>query len=472
MRVPQPPPNLEKVVQTLASDPTEGLQRMLRLTGLQIGPAPDGKYRHWDTVRHLEPPDGLSAEEYWLTIKLARRSLYRQLPTKDKRGRLFQYGTTEEVFRMLHQVDRDAAGAIKGSEQITNPDTRETYLLKSLFEEAITSSQLEGAATTREVARQMLRERRSPRDRSEQMIYNNYQAMQFIRQLGDEPLTIATILELQQILTRDTLDDLGAAGRLRKSDEIIHVVDPYSGEILHVPPDASELEERLTLICDLANDTDGETFIHPVIRSILLHFQIGYDHPFVDGNGRTARALFYWSMRRSGYWVTEFVSISSILNQAPAQYARSYLYTETDDNDATYFIIYQLRVLRRAIDRLHTYLARKERELRQTREELLRSEILKAALNHRQLAVVNHALRNPLFTYTIASHRGSHNVSYETGRSDLLALVELGLLEKGKIGRAFVFTAPLDLHKQIQKKAGALSPGRFDRKPRVRDERR
>lgn len=456
MRVPQRPPNLQKLLAALGNGPV-GLQRMFDLTGLQIGPAPGGKYRHWDIVRHLEPPKGLSAEEYWLAIKMARRPLYRQLTTKDKRDTPFQYGTTEGVFRMLHQVDRDAAGAIKGLEQITSPDTRETYLLKSLFDEAITSSQLEGAATTREVAREMLRVRRSPRDRSEQMIYNNYQAMQFIRQLDDEPLTIGMILELQQILTHDTLDDPGAAGRLRKSDEIIHVADPNTGEILHVPPDASELEGRLTLICDLANDTDGNTFIHPVIRSILLHFQIGYDHPFVDGNGRTARALFYLSMRRSGYWVTEFVSISSILNRAPGQYARSYLYTETDDNDATYFIIYQLRVLQRAIDRLHLYLARKERELRQTREELQRSEILKAALNHRQLAVVNHAIRNPLFTYTIHSHRGSHNVSYQTARSDLLALAELGLLEKGKIGREFAFTAPRDLHKRIQKKAGALS---------------
>ncbi len=453
MKIPMRPPNPKDLILKILAGPS-GHDRFLKVAGTQIGPAPDGKYRHWNIVRHLTPPSDLTIEEWWLGIKLARRQVYQQLPCKDKRGNPFQLATPELIWRMLHQIDRDAAGAIKGSEQITSPDTRETYLMKSLFEEAITSSQLEGAATTREVAREMLRQRRSPRNRSEQMIYNNYDAMRFIRQLGSEPLTVEAILELQRILTSDTLDDPGAAGRLRKSDEVIHVVDQFTGDVLHIPPDASELEEHLAGICRMANDTDDDPFIHPVIRSILLHFQMGYDHPFVDGNGRTARALFYWSMRRHGYWLTEFVSISSILTRAPAQYVESYLYTETDDNDATYFVIYQLRVLLRAIDRLHIYLARKEEELRQTREQLQRSAVLRAALNHRQLAVVNHALKNPLFTYTIQSHRGSHNVSYETARSDLTGLAELRLLDKGKVGRAFVFTAPRELHDRIQQTSG------------------
>jgi hypothetical protein len=75
--------------------------------------------------------------------------------------------------------------------------------------------------------------------------------------------------------------------------------------------------------------------VHPVLRAILLHFMIGYDHPFADGNGRTARALFYWSMARSGYWLMEYTSISHILRKAPARYMRAYLHTETDKNDTT-----------------------------------------------------------------------------------------------------------------------------------------
>ena len=43
-----------------------------RLLALRIGPEVRGKYEHWDHLRHLTPPDGVSSEQWWLAIKLAR----------------------------------------------------------------------------------------------------------------------------------------------------------------------------------------------------------------------------------------------------------------------------------------------------------------------------------------------------------------------------------------------------------------
>ena len=113
------------------------------------------------------------------------------------------------------------------------------------------------------------------------------------------------------------------------------------------------------LMCDFANGKTPGEFVHPAIRSIILHFWLAYDHPFLDGNGRTARALFYWSMLHHHYWLCEFISISHLILKAPAEYERAFLYTETDDNDLTYFIIYHLKLIRRAVDELHKYIARK-----------------------------------------------------------------------------------------------------------------
>ena len=163
---------------------------------------------------------------------------------------------------MLHEIDPQASGAIKGTDQVTDPQTRDTYLIKSLFEEAITSSQLEGASTTRDVAKEMLQRGLSPRDRSEQMIYNNYQAMEFIRRLGPVALTPKIVFELHRILTERTLDDATAAGRLRRPDEIIHVTDEV-GRTLHVPPVAKELPDRVAAMCEFANGTNGKPFLHP-----------------------------------------------------------------------------------------------------------------------------------------------------------------------------------------------------------------
>lgn len=193
--------------------------------------------------------------------------------------------------------------------------------------------------------------------------------------------------------------------------------------------------------------------MHPVLRAILLHFMIGYDHPFVDGNGRTARALFYWSIAKSGYWLMEFVSISHYLRRAPSQYVRSYLHTETDDDDTTYFLIHQLEVIRKAITGLHEYLARKVAEQRSTERLLAGSGKLRSRLNHRQLALLTHALKYPGEVYKIEGHQRSHAVVYQTARSDLLELHELGLLGKQKSGKSFLFSAPVNLRETIAKLA-------------------
>jgi Fic family protein len=282
------------------------------------------------------------------------------------------------------------------------------------------------------------------------MVLNNYIAMRRIRELVELDLTPEVVHDLHRIVTDSTLDDPDAGGRLRRpgipEDEIV-VTDRTDGTTLHLPPDAAELPQRIQRMCDFANAESGDPYVPPVVRAIILHFWLAYDHPFVDGNGRTARALFYWSMLRQGYWLTSFVSISRLLTRAPARYARSFLYTETDDNDLTYFILYQLEVLRRAIEELHEFLARKTREIKAV-EKVLKPSV---GLNHRQLALLGHALRHPDANYTIESHRSSHEVVYQTARSDLHDLADRGLLVRRKVGRRFVYSPRSDLIDRLQR---------------------
>jgi Fic family protein len=346
------------------------------------------------------------------------------------------------VLAMLHDVDRRTYGRIPLGEPVTNPATRDAYLVNSLMEEAITSSQLEGASTERRVAREMLRSGRPPRDHSEQMILNNYKAMHFAREHRVDPLSSDLISALHRVVTHGTLDKPDAAGRPRtaESDEDIAAWDNQDNKILHTPPPANQLALRTAQLCQFANQ--AEPFIHPVVRSIIVHFWLAYDHPFIDGNGRTARALFYWSMLHHGYWLTEFLSISRILKRGSARYGRSFLYVETDENDLTYFVLAQLRIIRQAVDDLNAYLEKKVSEIRTT-ERLLR-EGLRNRLNHRQIALLGHALKHGRGThYTIEAHATSHGVSYMTARSDLLGLEKLGLLQRYKVGREFNFI-PID----------------------------
>ncbi len=444
MKIPVQPPSLFEIMQRSAKD-------VGTLLDTPSGPTPGGRYRHWDTLRHLRPPGELSSEEWWLGIKFARRSLYQTLPLVDKKRTPFVYAIPSIGLEMLQLIDRDASGNLEGTPQVTDPQSRDTYLFKSLVEEAITSSQLEGASTTRRVAKEMIQTGRAPSNRSEQMIYNNYQAMLYVRGLQREEVTPSHVIELQRILTENAIDESDASGRLRRADDDIHVADDVTGEPLHIPPVAADLPARLEALCDFANGSTPGEYVHPVVRAIVLHFWLAYDHPFVDGNGRTARALFYWSMAREGYWLCEFLSISRILRKARAKYARAFLYTETDDNDVTYFILNQLRVVREAIDDLHAYLKIKATEIRHTAKLLGATGRLHRMLNYRQLALLNHALKNPGAHYTIESHRRSHQVSYATARTDLLNLEKLEFLDRVQIGKAFDFISPANLKSRIGK---------------------
>ena len=407
-------------------------------------PTVNGRYPHWDKLRHYKAPGDLTHEEWWYSIKNRRTSLYKEVPLRDKFGAPFVYTLAEPIPEKLHKIDLGAGGFIQMPEQITNPETRDQYYVNSLIDEAITSSQLEGSSTTRLIAKEMIRTGREPRDKSERMILNNYRAMREIGRLKNEPLTKELVFRIHSIVTQGTLDDPTAAGRFRRDDENVRVEDQY-GTVFHEPPPASGLESRMAEMCKFANGETPEGFIYPALRSIIIHFWLSYDHPFVDGNGRTARALFYWSMLRARYWLFEFISISQIIRKGPVKYERAFLHTETDDNDLTYFIRYHLYVIERAINELHAYIQRKTTQLRNLENELRGVEIL----NHRQRAMIGHAIRHPRQKYTIASHQLSHNVVYETARSDLLDLQQRGLLSGVKVGRTWYFTPADDLEKRL-----------------------
>ena len=314
------------------------------------------------------------------------------------------------------------------------------------MEEAITSSQLEGASTTHEVAKDMIRSGRAPLDQSELMILNNYQAMRLIDQWKDQPLTRELLFTIHETLIRDTLEKGAGRHYLRAPSDQIAVVDERDGTIVHQPPPAEHIPSRMAAMFDFANQTRTGAFLHPILKAIILHFWLAYDHPFIDGNGRVARVLFYWSILSQGFWMCEFLSISSIIRKAPAKYVRSFLYTETDENDLTYFILAQLRVIQRAINELSVYLDKKADEIEKT-EQLLQSS---ATINHRQVDLLGHALRHPGMRYTIASYRKSQGVTYQTARTDLLDLVDRKLLDMTKSGRAFVFIAPSDLSERLR----------------------
>ncbi len=442
-------------------DPAPTLaQLMARLDAKDIlaavnSPVAEGersRYLHWDKMRHLPAPAGLTSELWWLKIKWARREVIRPLPLTDEDGISFGYTLPDFVHRSLHHIDQRGAGEVAMDEVVTSErEAGRRFLVNSLMEEAIRSSQLEGATTSRVVAKELLRSGRAPRDRSETMIANNYRALRLIKEMKGE-LTLDSVLELHRVVTEGTLDDPSAAGRLQEpGEDRVAVFDRDEDQTpIHVPPPAEQLPERLHALCEFANADDDEPFVHPVVRAILLHFWLAYDHPFEDGNGRTARLLFFWLMHRRGYWLAEYLPISRLIRKAPAQYSRAFLETETDGGDTTYFLIHQLGVIEQAIDDLHLYLQRKIAEQHDAEVRLGGFE----RLNGRQVALLTHAIRHPEQLYTYEGHAVSHRVTHETARSDLADLASRGLLVKRAGGRPHRYEPPADLPDRLKESPG------------------
>ena len=406
------------------------------------------EYMYWDDFKYQPIPEGVTPEKAWVMVKMSRTfSQIRHIPLADSKGNRFDYWQPDCVLREIHYIDQQAGGAILVDDKSVHAEEKSRYMIRSLAEEAISSSQLEGAVTTRVVAKEMLRTGRKPRDRSEQMIYNNYISMQTMKEHLAKPLSIELILRVHASMTKDTLDNPSWEGRFRTpEDEPIHVFDADGQKVLHVPSPASSISDSMQKLCEYVNTDNENEFVNPLIKGILIHFWIAYIHPFMDGNGRTARALFYWFMLKHKYWLFEYLSVSTAILSARAQYYRSFLYSEIDDNDATYFIVYNLKTIHKAIEQLNAYIERKQKEKRHA----YRFTAKFPSLNYRQRTLLSSAIEKPQEIFTIETHANIHGVTYQTARTDLLSLKNMGLLEMRKEGRKFVFTPAGDLSEKLE----------------------
>jgi Fic family protein len=157
---------------------------------------------------------------------------------------------------------------------------------------------------------------------------------------------------------------------------------------------------------------------------------IGWIHPFSDGNGRTARALFYWYMLKNGYWLTEYLTISTIIKDTKVQYEKAFLYSEIDQNDLTYFITYHIKTMEKAFTALKEYIGRKQNEVIQAAKFIKIPNV-----NERQaqiLKILNEDSDRVLSNKEIENRFGISNF---TARTDLNNLENLGFLEKIQVNK-------------------------------------
>lgn len=377
------------------------------------------KYLYWSEVKYKKITGIDDEKKRWAIIKSLRKNKSIEIYPPFN----LKFSLTNEMLRLCHTFDM-AFGGSWGSESVLPQKNRQRYLISSVIEEAISSSQMEGASTTRKVAKEMLRKNITPKDKSQRMIYNNFQTINYLSSHINEPLSIDLILTTHSLITKSTLVNDEDSGSFRQNDDVV-VENAITHEIVHTPPSFSEIPKSIEWLINFANSDNRSFFIHPIIKATIIHFFISYLHPFVDGNGRTARALFHWYMLKSGYWLIEYMSISRIINKTKSSYENSFLFTEADENDMGYFINYNLKALDKAFEELKKYIAKK------TAQQKDQNRLLKiGSINQRQAEILYMFLKEEDTILTIKDITSKVLASPTTVKQDLKSLIARGLIRE------------------------------------------
>ena len=387
-------------------------------------------YEYWDKAKYKKLPEGFTPQMLWTNVKASR--LRSTIPVWTKYG--INLCVTSQMQRLCYEFDMKFGSfwEVEGDSQSAE---KKYYLSSSLMEEAIYSSKMEGASTTRIVAKDMLRKKKSPQNKSQQMIVNNYNTIQYIVEHKEQPLTEELLLTIHRLMTEKTLDNPEDAGRFRTNDKVV-VADMVEGDIIYTPPSFQEIPEFVESLCNFFNNDNPRTFIHPIIRGIIVHFMLAFMHPFVDGNGRTARALFYWYMLKEGYKLTEYMSISRVIAKSKANYEKAFRYVENDGNDVGYFVAYNLGALEKSFQQLRDYIQRKQREKRAASSFMMAGNI-----NQRQALILQQLKEEPDTIFTVKDVQEQFSVSSMTARKDLADLVRQNYMTEialNKVTRGYI----------------------------------
>ena len=123
-------------------------------------------------------------------------------------------------------------------------------------------------------------------------VINHKDAILFLEELvkNNELLTEWNIKNIHRLVLKN-IDD-GNAGAYRTENVII------SGA-KHRPPEHYLIKEQMEQLVEKCNGPWQK--LHPIERATLLHGEFVKIHPFVDGNGRTARLLLNFELMKKGY---------------------------------------------------------------------------------------------------------------------------------------------------------------------------
>lgn len=334
-------------------------------------------------------------------------------------NKVFWYFDADCIRKKISEIER--LGTLLFSKIHSTKSFEKEFITDATEEESITSAIYEGANTTRGKARQFIAQKRSPRDKAEQMVLNNYEALNWIKQNRYQEVSIETVLRLHSIVTKGTLtgDDVNYSGKFR--DDQVFVGNHQGIEHSLITKALNESIEATTR---------NQRLIHPLIRGILLHYLVAFIHPFFDGNGRTARALFYFKSIKNELHFVELLSISANLKEHGNRYIRAFDNAVLHDGDMTYFVDFALDSLLTGLQVVN------EKVMFLMNVSSLKSKL---DLSEHQVRLLQRLALNKVRNMTTEEYAVETSRSNEMARLELNELVKKELLQVQRVAKKNVY---------------------------------
>jgi len=178
------------------------------------------------------------------------------------------------------------------------------------------------------------------RDRDIQEVINYRKAMEFIDniRINDEGLMINEnfIKKLHKITVNKILP-IEKCGEYRKTQVVIK--NNQTGQVSFRPPEASLISAQINdLLVFIESSQDQD--IHPVLKSGIVHYELVKIHPFLDGNGRVARALSTLILFLEGYDIRKFFSLEEYFDSGATEYYEALQSVEKEGGNLTKWLEY------------------------------------------------------------------------------------------------------------------------------------
>ncbi|MFG1592826.1 Fic family protein [Halobacteriovorax sp. CON-3] len=379
------------------------------------------RYTPLDDIKYRLDSLGVSLRD-WPEVKGTIQRLRRasSIPLYvEEIDKKFWFYPADCINKKLHQIE-SLGGSLFDLIQ-RHQNFKQEFLINAAVEEAITSAIYEGANSTRSKAKALISSGEKPKDKDEYMLINNYLAMKWIKENVSKQVSKDLILKVHEIVSQNTLegDDANFSGKFRNNKV-------YVGT--HEGIDYTKIEDTIDEVIELT--TNNPRYLHGLIKGILLHYFTAYIHPFFDGNGRTARTLFYFKAMKNNLKFVELLSISANLKQHSKRYEKSFDLVKEHQLDLTYFIDFCLDSLLLSLKKVQEKV-----NFLITISEL----ITRDGLSETQVSLLQKMALNKYKAISIEEYALDINKSREISRRELKDLKVKGYVFEHKQGKKFVY---------------------------------